>query len=207
MRLPRLYAIIDRTPDSTPQDLIAFARELMAGGVTLMQYRNKQGGTEQMLAESRELRRLAQKSVKQDVRIIMNDRPDICVAAGLDGVHLGQDDMGADGARVLCPAPKIIGVSTHNIEQLEAADATSADYIAFGPVFATNSKANPDPVVGLSGLREARSKTKKLLVAIGGITLESCRRAIDAGADSVAVISALAKEPRSSAEEFLRRMN
>jgi thiamine-phosphate pyrophosphorylase len=136
----------------------------------------------------------------------MNDRADLAVAAGLDGVHLGQDDLSADGGRVQLPSPGIIGVSTHNLVQLEAADKTSADYIAYGPIFATSSKANPDPVVGIEGLREARKRTKKPLVAIGGITLENCRQAIDAGADSVAVISALTKEPRRAAEEFLRRM-
>jgi thiamine-phosphate pyrophosphorylase len=95
-------------------------------------------------------------------------------------------------------------VSTHNSGQLSEADKTSADYIAMGPVFATASKEKPDPVVGLEGVREARALTRKPLVAIGGITLANCRSVIDAGADSVAVISALAENPRKSAEEFFR---
>jgi thiamine-phosphate pyrophosphorylase len=206
MRLPRLYAIVDRTPDS-PLALPAIVHELLAAGVTLIQYRNKHGTAAEMFSDARELKRIASANVQQDeVRIIMNDRADIAIAAGLDGVHLGQDDLSVEGGRLLLPSPKMVGVSTHNVAQLEAADATSADYIAFGPIFATSSKTNPDPVVGLEGLRQARAKTRKPLVAIGGITLENCRQAIDAGADSVAVISALANEPNRVAEEFLRRM-
>ena len=98
----------------------------------------------------------------------------------------------------------IIGTSTHNPEQLRLADQTDADYLAIGPVFATSSKANPDPVVGLEGVRLARSLTTKPLVAIGGITRANCRSVLDAGADSVAVISDLVNNPRAAAEEFLR---
>ena len=205
MQLPKLYAIVDVTP-STRAQIGASVRELLAGGVTLIQYRNKKGSAQEMLSDARELKRIALSCVQHNVRFIMNDRADIAVAGGLDGVHLGQDDLKVEGGRALLPSPGIIGVSTHNLAQLEAADATSADYIAYGPLFATTSKANPDPVVGLEGLREARKLTKKPLVAIGGITLENCQEAIDAGADSVAVISALATEPRRTAEEFLHRM-
>jgi thiamine-phosphate pyrophosphorylase len=201
MRLPRLYAIIDRT-STTAMSLKELLLALQAGGATLIQYRNKQGAAQEMLSAVRELKRLAASNVK----IIMNDRADLSVAAGLDGVHLGQDDLSVGGGRALLPSPRIVGISTHNLAQLEAADATSVDYIAYGPIFATGSKMNPDPVVGLKGLREARQRTKKPVVAIGGITLENCKQAIDAGADSVAVISALAKEPQRAAEEFLRRM-
>ena len=95
-------------------------------------------------------------------------------------------------------------VSTHNPEQLVEADRTSADYLAIGPVFPTRSKANPDPVIGLDGVRRARALTRKPLVAIGGITRENCRSVIEAGADAVAVISDLIREPRKSAEEFFR---
>jgi thiamine-phosphate pyrophosphorylase len=97
-----------------------------------------------------------------------------------------------------------LGVSTHNPEQLAAADKTAADYLAIGPVFSTRSKANPDPVIGLEGVRRARALTHKPLVAIGGITRENCRSVIEAGADTVAVISDLIREPRKSAEEFFR---
>jgi thiamine-phosphate pyrophosphorylase len=99
-----------------------------------------------------------------------------------------------------------VGVSTHVPEQVEAAAATSADYLAVGPVFATKTKANPDPVIGLEGVRMARSLTPKPLVAIGGITRENCRAVLEAGADSVAVISDLLDNPGKTAEEFLRRL-
>ena len=206
MKLPRLYAIVDRGPNLSFPEAQQYVAELVRGGVTLLQYRNKSGDAVEMLSEARELKRIAGKSVQHEVTIIMNDRADLCVAAGLDGVHVGQDDISVRGARAMCAAPKLVGISTHNLSQLEDADQTSADYIAFGPVFATSSKANPDPVVGLEGLRAARAKTKKPLVAIGGITLTNCKEAIEAGADVVAVISALRAEPRKSAEEFLRRM-
>jgi thiamine-phosphate pyrophosphorylase len=97
-----------------------------------------------------------------------------------------------------------VGVSTHNPEQVREADQQAVDYIAVGPVFATASKANPDPVIGLDGIRRARALTAKPLVAIGGITRQNCRSVIDSGADSVAVISDLLKEPGQATEEFLR---
>jgi thiamine-phosphate pyrophosphorylase len=134
----------------------------------------------------------------------MNDRADLCVAAGFDGVHVGQDDLPAKSARRVIGPNLMLGVSTHNPEQVIAADKTSADYIAIGPVFATSSKANPDPVIGIDGVRAARLLTRKPLVAIGGISRANCRAVADAGADSVAVISDLIRDPRKSVEEFLR---
>jgi len=119
-------------------------------------------------------------------------------------VHVGQEDLSPAGTRRVIGPDRILGVSTHNPEQLQQADASAADYLAIGPVFGTSSKENPDPVVGLDGVRRARSLTKKPLVAIGGITRENARRVIEAGADSVAVISDLSREPRKSAEEFFR---
>ena len=207
MKLPRLYAIVDKTPNLSNVELATFLRELLAAGLTLIQYRNKQGRAAEMLQDVRELKRIVMSAVKhKEIRLIVNDRADICVGADADGIHLGQDDMTVEAGRLLCASPTVVGVSTHNLAQLEAANATSADYIAFGPIFATMSKMNPDPVVGLNGLSEARKRTKKPLVAIGGITLENCRQAIDAGADAVAVISALVKEPKRAAEEFLRKL-
>lgn len=138
------------------------------------------------------------------MRLIMNDRADLCLAADFDGVHVGQDDLSPDSVRKIIGPDRWLGVSTHNPEQLLGAELTSADYLAIGPVFATSSKENPDPVVGLEGVRRARELTRKPLVAIGGITRANARSVIDAGADSVAVISDLLREPRKSAEEFLR---
>lgn len=125
------------------------------------------------------------------VRIIINDRVDIAVAVEADGVHLGQDDLPPDRARKLLGSEAIIGFSTHNLKQALEADSTSADYIAFGPVFQTSTKENPDPVVGLEQLSEIKRRVSKPLVAIGGITLERAESVIEAGADSLAVISDL----------------
>jgi thiamine-phosphate pyrophosphorylase len=124
---------------------------------------------------------------------------------GAKGVHVGQEDLPAEAARKICPAPQWVGVSTHNLEQLCAANATSADYIAVGPIFQTHTKENPDPVVGLEFLRQARKITRKPLVAIGGITVKSAAEVFRAGADSVAVISDLitAADPAHRALEYL----
>ena len=155
-----------------------------------------------MLEQARELKRLLGDAVK----LIMNDRADLCLAAGFDGVHLGQDDLSPEGARKVIGKNLWLGVSAHNPEQLVQADHSTADYLAIGPVFSTRSKANPDPVIGLEGVRQARALTRKPLVAIGGITRQNCRLVIEAGADAVAVISDLIREPRKSAEEFFRRL-
>jgi thiamine-phosphate pyrophosphorylase len=134
----------------------------------------------------------------------MNDRADLCLAAGFDGLHLGQDDLSPEGARSIIKKGKWIGISTHNLQQTLEADVSTADYIAIGPIFATQSKQRPDPIVGLDGLKKVRSATRKPLVAIGGITLSNCRSVIDAGADSVAVISGLLASPAKSVEDFIR---
>jgi len=177
-----------------------FVEELLAGGITLLQYRNKSGHTRQMVNEAHALHQC----VGTRAKLIMNDRADLCLAAAFDGIHLGQDDLSPEAARAVIGDQLCLGISTHNPEQLRAADLASADYIAIGPVFSTASKPNPDPVIGLEGVRLARSLTRRSLVAIGGITRQNCRSVIDAGADSVAVISDLLVAPRKSAEAFLR---
>jgi thiamine-phosphate pyrophosphorylase len=134
----------------------------------------------------------------------MNDRADLCLAAGYDGVHVGQDDLSPESARKIVGAERWLGVSTHNPEQVRQANETSADYIAIGPVFGTVRKMNPDPVVGIQGVRKARELTRKPLVAIGGITRQNCASVIEAGADAVAVISDVTRDTGKSAEEFLR---
>ena len=153
-----------------------------------------------MLADTRELKL----RVGARATLIMNDRADLCLTAEVDGVHVGQDDLSAESVRKIIGRERWLGVSTHNPEQVIEANRTSADYIAIGPVFATGSKKNPDPVVGLEGVRRARELTRKPLVAIGGVTRKNCRSVIDAGADSVAVISDLVQDPAKSAGEFLR---
>jgi thiamine-phosphate pyrophosphorylase len=219
--LPRLYPILDAGCFSDPRDLITAAEEFIAGGCTVMQYRNKSGNAQVMLEQALELRRLfpghadveshsnvaknaTLEWATRDVRLIMNDRADLCLAAEFDGVHVGQEDLSPEAVRGIIGPGRWLGVSTHNPAQLREADLTSADYLAIGPVFATSSKENPDPVVGLEGVRRARALTRKPLVAIGGITRANAASVIEAGADSVAVISDLLREPRKSAEEFFR---
>jgi thiamine-phosphate pyrophosphorylase len=195
-----LYAIVDASllPPGLPA-IDSFVGELVSGGATLLQYRNKTASSTVMLSQARELRRIAAKA-----KLVMNDRADLCLGAGFDGVHLGQDDLSVQGARTVVGAGVWIGVSTHNTAQVREADTTTADYIAVGPVFATRSKRNPDPVIGLEGVGEARRVTRKPLVAIGGINRANCRDVIAAGADSVAIISDLIEAPRKSVEDFLR---
>jgi thiamine-phosphate pyrophosphorylase len=198
--VPRLYAIVDAAFFPSTQALMSLVDELVAGGCPLLQYRNKNGNAHVMLEQARELKRL----VGGKVKLIMNDRADLCVAAEFDGVHVGQDDLSPESVRRVIGPDRTLGVSTHNTGQLRSADRTSADYLAFGPVFSTSSKEKPDPLVGLDGVRRARQLTRKPLVAIGGITRANAASVIEAGADSVAVISDLIREPRKSAEEFLR---
>jgi thiamine-phosphate pyrophosphorylase len=204
MNLPKLYAIVDVScfalPLRTTAAIVDYTKDLVDGGASFIQYRNKVGTTREMLSDARELRRV----LATEVTLIMNDRADICIAAGYEGVHVGQDDLSPEGARTVIGPQRILGVSTHNLEQLAAADAGPADYIAYGPVFATSSKRNPEAVIGLDGLRAARAATRKPLVAIGGITRANAKSVVDAGADSVAVIADLLSSPRKVAEEFLR---
>src|SRR5262249_54120883 len=133
----------------------------------------------------------------QRTTLVMNDRPDLALAAGFGGVHLGQDDISTAGARCVTGAEHLLGVSSHNVEQLRAAAMTDCDYVAIGPVFVTTSKKNPDPVVGVEGVHAARAvlgelagqgSARKPLVAIGGIDRGNCLDVISAGADSIAVI-------------------
>jgi thiamine-phosphate pyrophosphorylase len=200
MPLPRLYPILDAGCFPDANAMSGAAEDLAAAGCRLLQYRNKSGNSRHMLDDARELRA----RLGSNVKLIMNDRADLCLAAGFDGVHVGQDDLSPESVRRIIGPERWLGVSTHNPEQLAEADKSSADYLAIGPVFATSTKANPDPVVGLEGVRRARELTRKPLVAIGGITRANARSVIDAGADSVAVISDLIRDPRKSAEEFAK---
>jgi thiamine-phosphate pyrophosphorylase len=202
--LPPLHAIIDAGSFARAKNpsaaMAKFARALVAGGVRLIQYRNKTGSAREMLEQARAVRRAVGRQAR--LVMIMNDRPDLCLAAGFDGVHVGREDLSPQAARKIVGKRRWLGVSTHNARQVREADRSSADYIAIGPVFATRSKAKPDPVVGLAGVRAARRATRKTLVAIGGITRANCRAVMGAGADAVAVLSGLQGSPRQWAEEF-----
>jgi thiamine-phosphate pyrophosphorylase len=196
---PALYAILD--PALTP-DLAGFAGKLIEGGVELIQLRDKRGSSRKVYEQAAALMGLQ----AGGARLIVNDRPDIAAMAGAAGVHVGQDDLPVEDAREICPPPLWVGVSTHNLDQFSEAATSSADYIAVGPVFTTDTKANPDPVVGLEFLRAVRRLTRKPLVAIGGITLERAADVYAAGADSVAVIKDLAaagKDAHKRAREYL----
>jgi thiamine-phosphate pyrophosphorylase len=197
---PRLYAIID--PSLLTISELDLAESLAASGVELIQYRNKTASSRHFYEISRKLSSVLG---PRGVRLIVNDRPDIALLAGANGVHVGQDDLGVEDARAICGPGNWVGISTHSLEQLAAADRTSADYIAIGPIFPTATKKNPDPVVGTELLRQARKMTKKPLVAIGGITLERAAEVYRAGADSLAVIRDLTCVPNPAvrAREYL----
>jgi thiamine-phosphate pyrophosphorylase len=202
--LPSLYPILDASvlPELARQDFLRdLASQLSDAGVTLLQYRNKQGSDREMLSDASVIR-----EAMQGCTLIFNDRADLALLSGFDGVHVGQGDLSPQGARRVVGASRIVGVSTHNEAQLLAADATDTDYIAIGPVFATSSKHNPDPVVGLQGVRLARKLTRKPTVAIGGINFENCESVRRAGADSVALISAIFSAESLQSKDHLRRV-
>jgi thiamine-phosphate pyrophosphorylase len=201
--LPRLYAIVDAGAFRRHEDLTIFATELIFGGCTVLQYRNKNASAGEMFSQALGLKIVS--AVGQGrVKLVMNDRADLCLAAEYDGVHVGQDDLSPPSVRGIIGPDRWLGFSTHNPRQVKEGDRTSADYLAIGPVFSTSSKERADAVVGLEGVRWARQLTRKPLVAIGGITRVNAASVIEAGADSVAVISDLLREPRKSAEEFFR---
>jgi thiamine-phosphate pyrophosphorylase len=183
--LPRLYPILDAGLLSKAGISIeSFARDLHAAGIRFLQYRDKDASDAVVFERVGILR-----EIFSDGCLILNDR--VALAAGCGGVHLGQGDCSPAEARAMLGTGAIIGLSTHSDEQLRGASESPVDYLAIGPVFATQSKDVPDPVVGLEGVRRARRLTAKPLVAIGGITRANCATVIDAGADSVAVISDL----------------
>ena len=196
--LPRLYCIVDReTLDARAMSVGVFARELRDAGVRLVQYRDKVGGPQEVLRAAAEISAVF---AGVDATLVMNDRADLAVLAGWGGVHVGQGDLLPGDARSLLGAG-LIGVSTHNEQQVVGvAEDESVSYVAVGPVFGTSTKLDAEPVVGLEGVRRARALTAKPLVAIGGITLQNSRSVVDAGADSVAVISGLFVKGRTVGE-------
>ena len=162
---------------------------MSAGGATLVQLREKENSPRQFYSEAEEALRVA-RSV--GVRLIINDRVDIALALQADGAHLGQDDLPPERAREILGAHARLGFSTHNVEQAIKAARLPVDYIAIGPIFETSSKENPDPVVGLDGLRRVKQAIGDIpLVAIGGIGRAQIGEVFAAGADSIAVISLL----------------
>lgn len=200
LALPPLYVILDAALLSTPE--VEVAKKLSDAGVRLFQYRNKRGSPREVLQASS---LLAAELAERGALFFVNDRPDIAFLAGASGVHLGQNDLPVLEARSVLGQDKLLGVSTHNLVQFQAAAETDADYIALGPIFETDSKLNPDPVIGTDMIRKARKLTRKPIVAIGGITLARAKEVIEAGADSVAVISDIlrAADAANRARQFL----
>jgi thiamine-phosphate pyrophosphorylase len=190
-----LYAIADAgTLAARGISLRGFADELRAAGVKLVQYRDKAADDAIALYRAEEIGEVFEGA---DATLIVNDRADVMLLAGWDGVHVGQEDMAAADARVVAGDGRIIGVSTHTMQQVWEAEQGVADYVAIGPVFATGTKRDAAPVVGLDAVRRARELTTKPLVAIGGITRRNARSVMEAGADAVAVISGLVVEGES----------
>jgi thiamine-phosphate pyrophosphorylase len=191
-RFPRLYPIVDEAVLRVRGVALGrVAEDLKAAGVELLQYRNKVAEPDSILRSAAVVWEIF---AGTGCRLIMNDRADLAALAGFGGVHVGQGDLSPEDARRVVGLERWVGVSTHNDEQVRVANETSADYIAVGPVFATGTKVDAEPVIGLDGMRRARALTGKPIVGIGGITRGNARSVIDAGADSVAVISGLIVE-------------
>lgn len=196
-QLPKLYPITDTQISGLSHR--EQVERLIAGGATLIQLREKRLAPKDFYCEAEKALAIAREN---GVTILINDRVDLALALKADGVHLGQDDLPPAEARKILGETAIIGFSTHTIEQAIAAVKFPVDYIAIGPIFATTTKENPDAVVGLEGLKRVRESIGDfLLVAIGGITQQNARLCLEAGANSVAVISYLLNELESIAEK------
>ncbi len=199
--LPRVYPITDNLLSGLSH--AEQVKRLISGGATLIQLREKHSSPREFYDDARAALITARES---NVRLVINDRADIALALKADGVHLGQSDLPAEAARRLLGERAIIGISTHDLAQVKLAARMPVDYVAFGPIFATATKGNPDPVVGLNALREARAILSSLpLIAIGGLTIHNAPAVFAAGADSVATIAGLLSDP-SRIEENARLM-
>ena len=200
--LPKIYPITDTRISGLSH--LEQVRRLIAGGATLIQLREKNAPAGEFYDAAVESIAFAR---EHGVKIVINDRVDIAVASGADGVHLGQDDLPPDQARRLLGERAVIGFSTHSVEQAREAIGLPVDYIAIGPIFGTTTKDNPDPVVGLEGLIAVREAIGEFpLVAIGGITQANTRTVLNAGANSVAIISGLLRDS-GEIESAMRYLN
>ncbi len=202
--LSGLYIILD--PSVCPErSLVEVMTAAAEAGASLFQYRNKTASMKEAYVEALALRQAA---AKAGVLFIVNDRCDLALAVDADGVHLGQGDLPLDLARKVMGTDKLIGISTHNPDQVREATAGKPDYLGFGPIFTPGSKQDHDPVVGLEGLRAMRSLTSLPVFAIGGIQIGQVGEVVRAGANGVAVISAILKAPNIShaVKMFLAQM-
>jgi thiamine-phosphate pyrophosphorylase len=188
MRLPRIYPILDTgTFEARGFSLTRAAAALLEGGAGILQLRHKQHWGRAVFDAAREIARLCREA---GALFIVDDRADVAMLLDA-GLHVGQDDLPPRDARRLLGSDAVIGFSSHNVQQVCAAGGEPVDYVAFGPVFPTASKRNPDPVTGIEALKECRALVEKPLAAIGGITRETAAAVLAAGADSVAVIGDL----------------
>lgn len=198
MRLPSIYPITDAAISGLTHT--EQVRRLASGGATLIQLRDKSASAREFFEEAAAAVNLGREI---GVKIIINDRVDIALAAHADGVHLGQEDISPIEARRIMGADVIIGYSTHSVEQAQTAIGLPIDYLAFGPVFPTTTKANPDPVVGTGVIALIKRISEDLpLVAIGGIGPGEVAAVLNAGADSAAMISGLLHEPSAIADTY-----
>lgn len=202
--LSGLYVILDPSvcPDRSLLDILKASAE---AGARLFQYRNKAASMKAAYAEALPLRKVAHES---DALFIVNDRCDLALAVEADGVHLGQGDLPLQYARKVMGAGKLIGISTHNPEQVLIATAGQPDYLGFGPVFIPGSKLDHDPVVGIEGLRAVRRLTPLPIFAIGGIGVETVEQVLQAGGNGIAVISAILKasDVHQAVTDFVSRI-
>jgi thiamine-phosphate pyrophosphorylase len=206
MTLPAFYPILDtELLRQRGIGAAAAAEALLEVGARILQYRHKVFFSRTAFEDAS---RIAELCKYADALFVVNDRTDVAMLLGA-ALHLGQDDLAPADARRLLGAEGIIGFSTHSEQQLRVGDAEPVDYLAIGPIFATGSKTNPDPVVGVNQLQAFRSLTKKPLVAIGGITRELAPQVLAAGADSLAIIGDLVPTPctpaslRARAKEWI----
>lgn len=193
-RLPRFYPILDTIALSDRECFaIPAAKALLEAGVKILQYRHKNAWAQRHFDEAKQIAHLCH---ERGVLFVINDRADLAKLLGT-ALHVGQDDLSPVAARVVV-SDEVIGFSTHDEEQLIRANEEPVEYLSLGPIFSTHSKSNPDPVVGVDGLRRLRKVTDKPLVAIGGITLDNAAEILGAGASSVAVIASLLPDSNRS---------
>ncbi|MBI3797996.1 MAG: thiamine phosphate synthase [Deltaproteobacteria bacterium] len=200
----RLYTIAD-TLGRPELSFVVLAEKLCAGGARVLQLRVKELPAREFITIAREVRSICQRT---DCLLIINDRADIVLAVNADGVHVGQEDLPLEAARKVLGSGKLIGVSTHDPAQAVAAERGGADYIGFGPVFGTNTKATGYSARGLAQLREIRALVRLPIVAIGGVTADRAPATLAAGADAVAMISdvVLASEVTGKVREVLEKV-
>lgn len=203
--LSGLYVLLDPSvsPDRSLQDIL---QDAATAGARIFQYRNKTASMKSAYAEALPLRKLAR---ALGVLFIVNDRCDLALAVDADGVHLGQGDLPLSLGRRIMGPDKLIGISTHNHQQVVAATAGRPDYLGFGPIFKPASKTDHDPVVGIEGLQTIRALTPLPIFAIGGITRDTVEQVICAGANGVAVISAILKasDIRQTVSDFVSQIS